>query len=98
MAEFLVNVEVSWPDHVSEERRQELRKAQLASAKALAAAGMLVRMWRIPGRPANWALWNATDASELHQAISGMPIWPYMSVHVTALANHPIDPASWEPE
>lgn len=95
MAEFLVHVHVRWPESVPEERRVELRKAQLKRMKELHAQGIFVRMWRVVGSPANWALWQAKDATELHEAITSTPIWPYMEVEVMAMARHPVDPLSW---
>ena len=74
----------------------ELRAAELARAKELHAQGIFVRMWRVVGHPANWGLWHAKDATELHQALTSLPIWPYMKVSVIAMARHPVDPLSWD--
>jgi muconolactone delta-isomerase len=41
-----------------------------------------------PGRWANWGLWEAEDATALHEAISSLPLWPWMSVTVHPLAVH----------
>lgn len=98
MAEFLVHIRVRWPESVPEDRRIELRKAELARAKELHAAGIFIRMWRVIGQPANWGLWRAKDATELHQALISLPIWPYMKVDVMAVAQHPVDPMSWGDE
>ena len=95
MAEFLVEIHVCWPESVSEARRVELRAAELSRAKELHAQGIFIRMWRIVGNPANWGLWHAKDATELHQALASLPIWPYMKVSVMAMARHPVDPLSW---
>jgi muconolactone delta-isomerase len=61
-------------------------------ARELAAAGIIRRLWRVPGRWENWGLWEAADADELHEAISSLPLFPHLSVHVQALASHPSDP------
>jgi muconolactone D-isomerase len=53
----------------------------------------LVRLWRIPGRTANWGLWRAADATELHDALTSLPLWPHMHIEVVPLAKHPNDPA-----
>jgi muconolactone D-isomerase len=36
-------------------------------------------------------LYQATDATELHQLISSLPLWPWMDVSVEALATHPLE-------
>jgi muconolactone D-isomerase len=45
-------------------------------------------MWRVPGRRANVGIWKAADASELHELIVSLPLFPWMNVQVRALADH----------
>jgi muconolactone D-isomerase len=91
--EFLVNIDVALPSGMPSDRREELYAAEAVQAASLAAAGRLVRLWRIPGRTANWGLWLAADATELHDALTSLPLWPYMHIEVVPLARHPNDPA-----
>jgi muconolactone D-isomerase len=35
-------------------------------------------------------IWSATDADELHAVLTSLPIFPYASFDVTALATHPL--------
>ena len=84
---------VALPSGMPSDRRQELYAAEAVQAASLAAAGRLVRLWRIPGRTANWGLWLAADATELHDALTSLPLWPYMHIEVVPLARHPNDPA-----
>lgn len=90
--EFLVNIQIDWPVGLSEETIARLSVEERQMAAELAEAGTLVRMWRVPGRRENWGLWRAQDATALHQVISGLPVWPYMTVTVHTLAQHPVDP------
>lgn len=90
--EFLVRITIALPPGMSSAERQTLYAAESARAATLAAAGRLVRLWRIPGRTANWGLWCATDATELHEALTSLPLWRYMDIEVTPLAEHPNDP------
>ncbi len=90
--EFLVNVEVNWPPDGDSEKLAELTAAERARAAELVAEGTIRRLWRIPGRRANWGLWEAADATALHRAISSLPLFPWLSVEVEALAAHPSDP------
>ena len=91
--EFLVNINIALPPGMASHERQELHAAEAVQAASLAAAGRLVRLWRIPGRTANWGLWRAADATELHDALTSLPLWPYMHIEVVPLARHPNDPA-----
>ena len=90
--EFLVHIEIVWPPEAPEERREEVFSRELLQGQALAHAGQLRRLWRIPGRWANWSLYDVTDATELHAALSSLPLYPWMDVEVHALAAHPNDP------
>ena len=91
--EFLVNINVALPQGMPGDKRQELYAAEAVQAASLAEVGRLVRLWRIPGRTANWGLWHANDATELHDALTSLPLWPYMNIEVVPLAKHPNDPA-----
>lgn len=94
--EFLVNIEVEWPAEGDRDELARLTAAEHDRALELAAEGRIKRLWRIPGRRANWGLWEAADATELHQAISSLPFYPWLTVEVYALARHPNDPATQE--
>lgn len=90
--EFLVTIEVNWPPSNDEAQRAELVVAEAARARELADQGVLVRLWRIPGKWANIGIWRADNATRLHEAISSLPMSPWLNVAVTALADHPNDP------
>ena len=90
--EFLVNIEVKWPPDGDADELARLTTAERARGSELAGAGTIRRMWRVPGRRANWGLWEAEDATALHAAIGSLPFFPYLDVHVIALAAHPNDP------
>jgi muconolactone D-isomerase len=88
MAEFLVEIEIEWPPTMTEEERAALLVAETERGRELRAAGSIVRIWRIPGRRANVGLWEAADASELHELLSSLPVFPWMSIQVRPLAEH----------
>lgn len=90
--EFLVQIDVKFPPDTADERKQELVAAEAVRARELATAGLIIRLWRIPGRWANVGLWAAADASALHDAVSSLPLYPWLDVRVTPLARHPSDP------
>ena len=90
--EFLVHIEVRWPPDGDPTEFARLVDAEAARARELAAAGTIKRLWRIPGRRANYGLWSADDATALHTAISSLPFFPWLDVEVIAVAEHPSDP------
>jgi muconolactone D-isomerase len=87
--EFLVRTENRMSPDTPAERRAELRRAERIRADELRAAGMLKRLWRVPGRWATVGLYEATDATALHDALASLPMWPWMDVTVEPLATHP---------
>jgi muconolactone D-isomerase len=90
--EFLVHIQVNWPGEADPDELARLTADERRRAKELVELGRIRRLWRIPGRRANWGLWQAADATELHEAISSLPLFPWLSVEVHPLAAHPSDP------
>lgn len=91
--QFLVHVIVETPDAMSAADVARLRAAESARAAELAAAGVLLRLWRVPDRWANWGLWAAADEKALRDALDALPLRAYMTIQVHPLAEHPNDPA-----
>jgi muconolactone D-isomerase len=94
--EFLVNIEINWPPDADPDLREEIFARELARGRELAEAGIMKRLWRVPGRWANWGLWVAPDPTALHEALTSLPLWPWMDVTVHALATHVNDPADMD--
>lgn len=90
--EFLVRIEVGWPADGDPVALATLTASERARAAELVAAGTLLRIWRTPGRRANWGLWRAEDATELHAALTSLPLFPWLDIEVVPLAEHPSDP------
>ncbi|MEQ3549454.1 muconolactone Delta-isomerase family protein [Pseudonocardia nematodicida] len=87
--EFLVRTVNLLPADTDPSERDRLRKGERARADELRAAGMLKRLWRVPGRNATVQLYEAADATELHAALASLPMFPWMEITVEPLATHP---------
>ena len=92
--EFLVRIAIHWPPDGDPGEQARLIAAEGARARELAAEGRLRRLWRIPGRWANYGLWEAPDATALHVALASLPLQPWSEIDVTPLAVHPSDPGA----
>lgn len=90
--EYLVEIHVKWPPEGDPEMRETLTRGERKRARELAEAGVIQRLWRIPGRWATLGLWRAKDVSALHEAISSLPFFPWLDVSVRPLGDHPSDP------
>jgi muconolactone D-isomerase len=86
--EFLLEIEVRLPVSMEDVERARLIEAERVRGRELAEQGVIRAIWRVPGRFANRAIWSAVDATELHDAIQSLPLWPYIDVVVTPLARH----------
>lgn len=91
MAEFLIELEVNLPPEMPQAQKEQLRQAERARGQELRGSGALVRIWRIPGRSANVALWKAEDATALHALLESLPLFPWANIVVRALAEHPLE-------
>jgi muconolactone D-isomerase len=89
--EFLVEIAVELPATLAPDRRAELLAAELEAGRRLRHESVIDRIWRLPGRLANVGIWRASSATELDERIRSLPLSPFMTVAVTALATHPIE-------
>lgn len=89
--DYLVQIQVNFPPEMPTEQRADVLAREAERGRELRADGIIVRIWRIPGRQANVAIWNAETPDILHQAIISLPAFPWVDAHVTALATHPLD-------
>ena len=87
--EFLVRAENRLPLDTPEEERDRLRKAERERAGELREAGILERLWRVPGRNAWVGLFEVPDATALHDALTSLPLFPWLDVTVEPVATHP---------
>jgi muconolactone delta-isomerase len=91
--EFLVHMRVT-ELAIGSEAEKKLRKKEAIRARQLAAAGTLIRLWRVPGRLENWGIWEAETLDQLHEALVSLPLFAHLMITVHPLASHPNDPAN----
>jgi muconolactone D-isomerase len=89
--EFLVRIEFAFPPDLAAEARDRVLELERARGRELKAAGVIQRIWRIPGRRANVGIWQAEDATALHEAIASLPLFPWIDARVTPLALHSLE-------
>lgn len=89
---FLVEIDVRLPATLGETERAELLDAELERGRQLVEAGVIRAIWRIPGAIRNVGIWEAADATELHEHITSLPLFPWLTAEVRPLAVHPLQP------
>lgn len=87
--EFLVRLTNALPPDTPQDVRERLRDDERARAQELRDAGILQRLWRVPGTRTAVGLFTCADATVLHDALSSLPMFPWQDIVVEALATHP---------
>jgi muconolactone D-isomerase len=89
--EFLVRTRLTRPASATDEEVAELMAAERVRGAELQDAGVIKRLWRVPGEWGAWVLYEAPDATAVHAAITSLPLYRWMHIEVHALAQHPFD-------
>jgi len=88
--QFMLRIEVSLPPDMAEDAKAALRAREHARGTELIEQRTLLRIWRIVGRIANFSVWQAPTLEALHDALTTLPMFPYMKIDVTPLIDHPM--------
>jgi muconolactone D-isomerase len=94
--EYLVAFTVTVPEGAPACEVEQRMAREGTRVAELAAQGHALRVWRpLPddGRRRAVGLYRAADDSELEAILESLPLRPWMEISVTALAEHPNDPA-----
>ncbi|KZE25873.1 muconolactone delta-isomerase [Crenobacter luteus] len=86
---FHVRMDVSLPHGMSEAEAEVLKRVEREKAQALQAEGKWRHLWRIVGQYSNVSVFDVENAEELHQLLTGLPLFPYMTIQVMPLCRHP---------
>jgi muconolactone D-isomerase len=86
---FHVRMDVRLPVDLDPDVRAELLAREKAYSQDLQRAGKWPHLWRIAGEYANFSVFSVDSVDELHDLLSGLPLFPYLEVKVTPLATHP---------
>jgi muconolactone D-isomerase len=86
---FHVRMDVALPHALDPERRAALLAAEKARALELQRDGRWRHLWRVVGQYSNVSVFDVGSADELHEILWQLPLFPYLTVEVTALTEHP---------
>ena len=88
---FHVRMDVALPHDLDPAERDKLVAAEKARALELQRSGVWPHLWRIVGRYSNISVFDLDSNDELHEILSSLPLYPFMTIQVTPLATHPSD-------
>jgi muconolactone D-isomerase len=86
---FHVHMIVRIPHDLPAAEAEAIKAKEKAYSQELQRSGQWVHLWRVVGEYANISVFDAKSNDELHQLLSGLPLFPYMEIKVTPLAIHP---------
>ena len=86
---FHVRMDVNIPDELDRDVASQLIAKEKAYSQELQNSGKWRHIWRIVGEYANYSVFDVKDNSELHELLTGLPLYPYMKISVSPLCRHP---------
>jgi muconolactone D-isomerase len=86
---YLVRMDVHIPHDLPADRADEIKAQEKAYSHRLQREGVWRELWRVVGEYANYSVFDARDNDHLHEILSNLPLFPYMTIDVTPLAAHP---------
>lgn len=86
---YHVHMRVQIPHDMPAAAADELKAREKAYAQQLQQDGRWVHLWRVVGEYANVSIFDVDSHDALHTLLSGLPLFPYMEIKVTPLAQHP---------
>jgi len=86
---YLVRMDVHLPADMPAAVADEIKAREKAYSQNLQRNGKWPHLWRVVGEYANYSVLDVESNDELHTLLSGLPLFPYMKIHVTPLARHP---------
>lgn len=88
---FHVRMDVHLPHDLDPAHRVEIVAREKAYSQDLQRSGKWPQIWRIVGEYSNFSIFDVESTDELHELLSGLPLFPYLDIKVTPLATHPSD-------
>ena len=86
---FKVEMTVNIPATLSAAQAEEIKAREKAYSQQLQREGKWLHIWRVVGQYANVSLFEVKDNQELHEILTGLPLFPYMEISVQPLCQHP---------
>ena len=86
---FHVRMDVNIPPDLDKAKADDVKARELAYSQGLQKSGKWRHIWRLAGEYANYSIFDVESNQELHDILTGLPLFPYMKISVTPLCRHP---------
>ncbi|CAB3783750.1 Muconolactone Delta-isomerase [Paraburkholderia caffeinitolerans] len=86
---YLVHMQVQIPHGTDAAYADALKAEEKAFSQKLQREGKWRHLWRVAGEYANYSVFDVESNDELHTLLAALPLFPFMKIAVTPLAQHP---------
>lgn len=86
---FLVKMKVVWPRDMPPEDAKALQVAERNYSADLQRKGIWKHLWRISGVFGNISVFDVQSHEELHDVLTNLPFFPFITLEITPLSEHP---------
>jgi muconolactone D-isomerase len=86
---FHVRMDVDLPRDLDPDERAYLLAREKARALELQRERRWLHLWRVVGQYSNISVFDVGSTTELHEILWHLPLFPFMTIAVTPLTEHP---------
>lgn len=86
---FAVRMDVAIPRDLDPAVREDVVARERAYSQELQRSGEWAHIWRMVGLYSNLSIFDVESNARLHEILSNLPLFPFMTIEVTALTTHP---------
>ncbi|MBI0331803.1 muconolactone Delta-isomerase [Burkholderia plantarii] len=86
---FHVRMDVKLPPELPADVADAIKLREKAYSQQLQRSGKWRHIWRIVGEYANVSVFDVESNAELHEILTALPLFPYMTISVMPLCRHP---------
>lgn len=86
---FQVDMTVTIPRDFDKDEAERIKAREKAYAQDLQRSGEWRHLWRVAGQYANVSIFDVASNQRLHDILTGLPLYPFMTIRVTPLCRHP---------
>ncbi|MEX3020884.1 muconolactone Delta-isomerase [Kluyvera sp. STS39-E] len=86
---FKVEMTVNIPSSLPADKADAIKAEEKAYSQRLQREGKWLHIWRVAGLYANVSIFDVADNQELHDILTGLPLYAFMTISVQPLCRHP---------
>lgn len=86
---FMVEMDVNIPLDFDAAQADRIKAEEKVYFQSLQASGVWRHIWRKVGLYSNVSIFDVESNAALHDTLMGLPLYPFMTMKVTALCRHP---------